>query len=145
MQASWYKIKQIEDRHRFSTLASDALLGIKVREAQIKVSESIAYSPTELQDLLNSGQILLNSILSGIEFLKGSQTTKSLNPELIFIINRICHEDYLSLDELEQRCKVALGTLREEKLDLQSLSIAEHLFKGISASSKTVNENRFGW
>lgn len=146
MVTSWYQIKQREDRHKFSSMAGDAVLGIKIIEAQVKVGTAIKYSTSELKQLLHVGQVLVSSILSGIEFLKGSTTTKSLNPELIFIINRIRSEDYLSLSELEGRCKIALEALQieeKEKIDPEKLSVAEHLFNDVSASSKIEGKTAF--
>jgi len=146
MEASWYKVKQREDRHRFSSMASDALLGIKIIEVRLKVGAAIMYSSSELKQLLYTGQDLVNYILAGIEFLRGSATTKSLNPELVFVINRIRREDYLSLDELEQKCKVTLEALQlgeKKKLNLEKLRVAEYLFNNVSASSRIEGETSF--
>jgi len=146
MESSWYQIKQREDRHRFSSMASDALLGVKIIEAQLKVGATIKYSNSELKQLLHTGQRLVNSILGGIEFLRGSSTTRSLNPELIFVINRMRREDYLSLDELEERCKVALEALQvieKGKPSTEKLSVAEHLFNDVSTSSRIEGKSPF--
>jgi hypothetical protein len=146
MEVSWYQVKQREDRHRFSSMASDALLGLKIIETKTKVGAAIEYSSSELKKLLHTGEILINSILGGIEFLRGSVTTKSLNPELIFVINRIRREDYLSLDELEEKCRIALEALQHVesgKPSLERLSAAEHLFNDIATSSRIESRTLF--
>lgn len=146
MEVSWYQIKQREDRHKFSSMASDALLGLKIIEIQTKVGIRIEYSISELKKLLHAGEVLINSILGGIEFLRGSLTTKSLNPELIFVINRIRREEYLSLDELEQKCGVALEALQNAesgKPNMERLSAANRLFNDIATSSRIENRILF--
>jgi len=146
MEVSWYQVKQREDRHRFSSMASDALLGIKIIEAQMKVGAATEYPSSELKKLLKTGEILVNSVLGGIEFLRGSATAKSLNPELVFVINRMRREDYLSLDELEERCKVALQALQFEESgrpSLEKLGVAEHLLNDIATSSRIEGKTPF--
>lgn len=146
MEVSWYQVKQREDRHRFSSMANDALLGINIIEAQMKVGAATEYPRSELEKLLKTGEILVNSVLGGIEFLRGSETTKSLNPELVFVINRMRREDYLSLDELEERCKVALQALQFEERrrpSLEKLGVAEHLLNDIATSSRIEGKTPF--
>jgi hypothetical protein len=146
MEVSWYQVKQREDRHKFSSMANDALLGLKIIETKTKIGATIEYSSSELKKLLHTGEILINSILGGIEFLRGSATTKSLNPELIYVINRIQREDYLSLDELEEKCRIALKVLQQAesgKPSLDRFSNAEHLFNDIVTSSRIESKTLF--
>lgn len=139
MEVSWYQVKQREDRHRFSNMANDALLGITIIQAQVQVGAAKDYSIVELRKLLETGKALMNVVLGGIEFLRGSAAPRRLDPEMIFVINRIRNAHYLSLDELEGQCKTTLEALQHAengRLDLRTLGTAEQLFNDIATSSR---------
>lgn len=140
MEKSWYQVKQSESRYQLSSMANDGLLGMKIVEAKQRVGTAIKFSDAELKRLLQRGQSLVKYILDGVEFLRGTGETKSLDPELVLVLNNIRCEDYLSLDDIEQRCKVVLNALQmaeKGKPDLEKLKVAEGLFSSISNSTKS--------
>jgi len=143
METSWYRVKERESRHRLLRMANDGLLGIKVVETQKRLGAKLGYSSDEIRKLLASARELINTIRDGISFLRGEAITRSLDPELVLIINSVRRENYLSLDDLDKRCETALTTLKEVEegdVKLNRLTIVERLLNDISSASKPKGE-----
>ena len=140
MEKSWYQVKQRESHYNLSSMANDGLLGIKIVEAKQRIGAAIDFSDAELKKLLRRGEDLVKYVLDGVGFLRGMGKTKSLDPELVLVLNRMRREDYMSLDDIEEKSKVALHALEMVELgkpDLEKLKAAEDLFNSISNSTKS--------
>lgn len=143
MESSWYRVKEREGRHRLMRMANDGLLGIKVVETQRRLGTNLGYSSDEIRKFLASARELIDVIQDGISFLRGEAITRSLDPELVLIINSVRRENYLSLDDLDERCETALTILEEAEegdVKLDRLNIVERLLNDISSASKPKGE-----
>lgn len=143
MESSWYRVKEREARHHLMRMTNDGLLGIKVVETQKRLGTNLGYSSDEIKKFLASARDLFKTIQDGISFLRGETITRSLDPELVLIINSVRRDNYLSLDGLDEMCETALTILKEAEegdVKFDRLNIVERLLKDISSASKPKGE-----